>query len=213
MIKRLIFDVDDTLIEWKDEYWNTLGEVFQEMNIEYTQDLLKKVSIAIDSYTEKYQYYNKKTMLEHINKVTECNFSMKFIDNCLNAFGKCVPKKDEKIINTLDYLSKKYELVILTNWFEEEQILRLKNFGIEKYFSRVFASENFKVKPNKEAFKTAMEDKLPEECIMIGDSFKKDIQGAINAGIKAIYLNSNLPKEEKENYIIINKIEELKNIL
>lgn len=213
MVKRLIFDVDDTLIKWEDKYWNTLEEVFQELNIEYDKDLLDKVIVAIGTYEQEHQYYNKQTMLEHINKVTSHNFNMNFLDTALKDFGKCVPKKDKSLINTLNYLSKRYELVVLTNWFEDAQILRLKNFEIESYFAKVFASENFKVKPNKESFITAMEDKLPEECIMIGDSFKKDIQGAIDAGMKAIYVNPKLPKEEKKDYTIISDIAELKNIL
>lgn len=214
MVKRLIFDVDDTLIEWKDEYWNVLEEVFQELNIQYNKELLNKVIIAIDTYKKENQYYNKNAMIKHINKVTNSNFNMNFLDCCLNAFGKCVPKnKDEKLLQTLNYLSEKYELVVLTNWFEGEQICRLENFGIKHFFKKVFASENFKVKPNKEAFYVAMEDKVPEECIMIGDSFKEDIQGAINVGMSAIYINPNLNREEKEDYTIINDITELRNIL
>lgn len=213
MIKRLIFDVDDTLIEWKEEYWNALEDVFQELNIEYSKDLIDKIISAIGCYEQENQYYNKQRMLEHINKVTGYNFNMNFLATTLKVFGKCVPKENENIINTLEYLSKKYELVILTNWFKDAQLIRLENFGIKDYFAEVFTSESFKVKPNKEGFIIAMEDNLPEECIMIGDSLKKDIQGAINAGMKAIYINANLPKEKKENYIVINKIEELKNIL
>lgn len=213
MIKRLIFDVDDTLIEWKEEYWNALEDVFQELNIEYSKDLIDKIISAIGCYEQENKYYNKQKMVEHINKVTGYNFNMNFLNTTLKVFGKCVPAENENIINTLEYLNKKYELVVLTNWFKNAQLIRLENFGIKDYFTKVFTSEEFKVKPNEEAFKTAMEDKLPEECIMIGDSFKKDIQGAINVGIKAIYLNSSLPKGKKENYIVINKIEELKNIL
>lgn len=213
MVKRLIFDVDDTLIEWKEEYWDTLAEVLQELNIEYSKDLLDKIISAIGSYEQENQYYNKQKMVEHINKVTGYNFNMNFLDTTIKVFGKCVPKENENIINTLEYLNKKYELVVLTNWFEDAQTLRLESFGINNYFTKVFASESFKVKPNKEAFEAAMEDKLLEECLMIGDSLKKDIQGAINAGMKAIYINPKLPKEEKEYYIVINDITELKNIL
>lgn len=213
MVKRLIFDVDDTLIEWKDEYWDTLEEVCKDYNINYSKEILSNVIEAIDMYELHYKYYNKQTMLEHIKASTNCNWNLEFFNAILKRFRKCVPEKNEKLINILNYLSKKYELVILTNWFEEEQICRLENFGINHFFKKVFASEEFKVKPNKEAFYVAMEDKLPEECIMIGDSFKKDIQGAIDAGIKAIYLNPSLPREEKKDYIIINDITELKNIL
>ncbi len=213
MVKRLIFDVDDTLIEWKEEYWNTLAEVLQELNIKGSKDLLDKIISAVGSYEKYHQYYNKQKMLEHINKVTGYNFNMNFLDITFKIFGKCVPKENVDIITTLEYLNKKYELVILTNWFKDAQIIRLENFGINNYFEKVFTSESFKVKPNKEGFIIAMEDKSPEECIMIGDSFKKDIQGAINVGMKAIYLNPNVTKEENQNYTIIHNITELKNIL
>lgn len=213
MIKRLIFDVDDTLIEWKNEYWNTLEEAFKKLNLEYSVDLQNKIIMATDTYESKYNYYNKQAMLEHINEVANTKFDMKFLNTVFEVFGNCVPKKDKKLVDVLEYLSRKYNLVILTNWFEDAQTLRLKNFGIDKFFTKIFASENFRVKPSKESFKVAIENDAPEECIMIGDSFKKDIQGAIDAGIKAIYINPNESKEEKKNYTIINDITELKNIL
>lgn len=213
MIKRLIFDVDDTLIAWKEEYWNTLKEVFEKLNMEYSEDLRNKIILAVDTYENKYDHYEKQTMLEHINAVANTKFDMNFLNTVLEYFGNCVPKKDEKLVSMLDYLSKKYNLVILTNWFEEEQRLRLENFGIRKFFTKIFASESFKVKPNKESFIVAMENDMPEECIMIGDSFKKDVQGAISAGMKAIYLNPNATKDEKKDYTIIHNITDLKNIL
>ncbi len=213
MIKRLIFDVDDTLIEWKGEYWNTLEEVCRNFNIPYSKEMLGNIINAIDTYELHYEYYNKQTMLEHMKTYTNYNLDLNFLEAVLKAFRKCVPEKDEELIGVLNYLSKKYELVVLTNWFKKEQIYRLKNFGIKKFFPKVFASENFKIKPNKEAFIIAMENKLPEECIMIGDSLEKDIQPAINVGMKAIYINRSVPKEEKKNYIIINNITELKDIL
>lgn len=213
MIKRLIFDVDDTLIAWKEEYWDTLKDAFEKLNLKYSKDLRNKIIMATDTYESKYAYYNKHTMLEHINEVANTKFDMKFLNTVFEVFGNCVPKKDEKLIDLLEYLSQKYNLVILTNWFEDAQRLRMKKFGIDEFFTKIFASENFKVKPSKESFKVAIEKDAPEDCIMIGDSFKKDIQGAIDAGIKAIYLNPNESREEKKDYIIINNIMELKSIL
>ena len=32
MIKRIIFDIDNTLIDWKAEYWDCLKNVFDELN-------------------------------------------------------------------------------------------------------------------------------------------------------------------------------------
>ena len=35
MIKRIIFDVDDTLIDWKDEYDKVINNVVENLNIYY----------------------------------------------------------------------------------------------------------------------------------------------------------------------------------
>ena len=52
-----------------------------------------------------------------------------------------------------------------------------------------------------------------EECIMIGDSLKYDIEGALKIGLKAILYDYNNKLPDNEEYIKINKLEELKNIL
>ncbi|MDD3454666.1 MAG: HAD hydrolase-like protein, partial [Methanobacteriales archaeon] len=60
----------------------------------------------------------------------------------------------------------------------------------------------------------------PEDSVMVGDKFKEDIIGAVNAGMSAILVNSKLKDDEKD-YIkrekldieIISNIGELKNIL
>ena len=137
---------------------------------------------------------------------------MEFLEKCLEHFSNCAPNKmNKEIYETLEYLSKKYELVVLTNWFEKQQAKRLETVGILKYFSKVYAPETFLIKPNKEAFMKACQNK-PEEAVMVGDSLKADIEGAINAGLKAIYINKNAEKGSKD-YITINEFSELKNIL
>lgn len=213
MVKRLIFDVDNTLIEWKNEYWETLKDVFKEENIEYNEILINNFIKAIDMYEKIYEYYNREKMLEHVNKITNSNFSMDFFNKLLKKFEDCIPPKDDNIYNVLEYLSKKYELVVLTNWFKDIQENRLKKFGIHQFFKEIFASENFKMKPNKESFDVAMGSKKPEECVMIGDNLETDIKGAINANIKAIYITTKLNKGKVNDYIVINKLEDLKELL
>ena len=41
MIKRIIFDLDNTLIEWKDEYWDGVEEALKSENIKYTKKDIK----------------------------------------------------------------------------------------------------------------------------------------------------------------------------
>lgn len=222
MIKRLIFDLDNTLIDWKEEYWNSVNKALDELNIKYSKNDIEKIRKSIDIYEDgRNSTYNKQLMLETINSNLE-NFKLpeEFMQLWIKNLSICIPEEiDTKITSTLEYLYKKYELVILTNWIAESQMNRLKNTKLDKYFMEVYAAEDIiPMKPDIMAFKIAMGDYKEDECVMIGDSIKTDIMGAVNANIKAIYLRKNYEKYDKnlektEKIIVINKLEELKRIL
>lgn len=213
MIKRVIFDIDDTLILWKKEYNNEISKTLEDLKIIYIDKDLKQISQAFDEYENEYYTFNKKLMIDFINKYTEKQYPIEFIYNILKRWSNCVPHQIEKeTIETLEYLKSKYELVILTDWYAEEQKIRLEKLDILKYFSNVYSAENTKRKPFKEAFMQAIGTNKPEECIMIGDSFERDVKGALNAGLKAIWYNPNNELQNTE-YQIITKIEQLKTIL
>lgn len=216
MIKRLIFDVDNTLIDWEDDYWDSLELVFRDLGIQSNENLKNTIITAIDNYEKSNIYYSKQKMLQCINDKLEEKLPYDFIELCLKYFEKCISKNvDKEIINTLEYLSNKYEIVVLTNWFKEEQVERLKNAGMLKYIKEVYAPETFKTKPHPESYITAIDEHNPDECIMIGDNIITDINGALNAGLKAIYYDKTAKEEKKDNgkYITINKISKLMDIL
>lgn len=207
MIKKIIFDLDNTLIMWKDEYLNALKETLKKYNINEEPNY---VNDFIDNYEDYYDKYDKQNMLEHISNNIKEKLSMDFMNDFLEKIGY-MSEPDEEVIDTLEYLSKKYELVVLTNWFKEPQTNRLKNAKIDKYFKRVFGGEDY-IKPQKEAFLTAAGETPVEECIMIGDSYTLDVMGAYNTGIEPIFMNPK-HKENKNKFKEIEKLSELKNIL
>lgn len=214
MIKRLIFDLDNTLIDWEDNYWDKgIRSTCLELNIEYDYELMNSVKKVIDNYEKNNEYFDIEIMQRLINNELNTNYDIKFIKTMLKYFEKCVPEKiDKNTIKTLEYLKDKYELVVLTNWFEGPQIKRLENVGIYKYFKKVYGTEKIKIKPNKEAFMKAKGNCKLSECIMIGDNLKIDIDGAIMAGMSAIFLNKkNIKVDEK--YKVINKLDDLIEIL
>jgi len=99
----------------------------------------------------------------------------------------------------------------------------LIRLGIHHFFDEVVTSEEVGVeKPDQRIFREALNrmDCKPEDSVMVGDKFKEDILGAVNAGMSAILVNSKLKEDEKE-YIkkekldikVISNIGELKNIL
>ena len=215
MIKRVIFDIDNTLIPWENEYNEEIKKALEDLNINYTELDYEQINKALAEYENVYYTFDKKTMLNYINKYTNKQYPIEFIYNILKRWSKCIPDKiDKNIIETLKYLQKKYEMVILTDWFAEEQINRLECLGIKKYFTQVYSAEKTKRKPFKEAFTNAIGNNKPEECVMIGDNLERDIKGAINAGLKAIHFNPN-NKENNTNteYITISRLEQLIKIL
>lgn len=216
MIKRVIFDIDNTLIPWKEEYYDEINKVLDSLNIEHTKDDYNKIKEAFSEYENEYYTFDRKLMLDYINKYTKKQYPKEFIYGCTNRWADSVPQKlDESVINMLKYLKDKYQMVILTDWYADQQIEKLKKLNILQYFSKIYSAEKVKRKPFKEAFLQAIEDNKPEECIMIGDDFERDIKGALNAGLHAIYYNpkNNVIKDENSKYYTISRLDEIMNIL
>ena len=211
MIKRIIFDVDDTLIPWRKEYIGVFGKVLDELNIDYTNEDLEEIDRVVDTYENYYDMYDKQNMVNLINEKCKIKVPNNFTDIYIKHLCNCYNKEDKEVVShTLDYLSKKYELVILSNWFSYSQIKRLEATEIDKYFKEMYFTDTIKNKPNKEAFDTARGPYKPDECIMIGDNYKVDIQGAISVGIKAILID---PKDKYEYENKIKNINELEELL
>ena len=215
MIKQLIFDLDNTLIDWLDTYYIfSVENTCKDLNlISNYEEILNIIINAMDSYENNYEYFTVENLVSSLNSNGTINFSKEFVEKLLYYFGCCIPDKiDSKLIKTLDYLHSKYELVVLTNWFEKYQVNRLEKTGLLKYFNHVYGTEKIKIKPNKEAFETAAGKFHLNECIMIGDNYNTDILGALNSGMDAIYYNRRKNIVDS-NITCINKFEDLMELL
>jgi putative hydrolase of the HAD superfamily len=121
-------------------------------------------------------------------------------------------------LEILDYLKeKKYPLHLITNGFEKTQLAKLRNSGIDKYFTHVITSEAAGImKPHAPIFEFAMNTTgaIANTSIMIGDTLDADIQGGNNAGMHTVYFNPAEPaKGEIVPTYVIQNLGELKKIL
>lgn len=93
--------------------------------------------------------------------------------------------------------SKGYENIIVSNHVPELADLVI-GLGIEKYFYKIFSSANLGYeKPNIHMYRHVLDQlEATEDITMIGDSYVADVEGALNAGIKAILVR----KENTHNY-------------
>lgn len=220
MIKNIIFDLDNTIIEDKDVDVLHYKEALR--NCGYSEDNYINVYNALDDYeqtlSEENRFYSRETAIEFLNKKLNTNYDIKLVDELNKVIGKywINPFLSE---DTLKYLASKYKLYVFTNWFEVAQTERLQNIGYLKYFTKVFGSDTVGAKPYLSSYNTVLENigALPSECIMIGDNKKCDIQGANNAGISAILFDYNGRRDKKDiyapDYKVVTNLKELENIL
>lgn len=215
--KVLIFDIDNTIIEWKDEYWLALKKTLEELNIQYNyKELSKVINDIFDTATNNKEIISTNKITNKINKRLNLNLKGNFFQIFLEYLSDCAPNElDNEISSTLEYLSKKYILYGLTNWFAYSQKNRLKKCGVLKYFKEVYGVDNKKAKPYKEAFDPIFNKYKKLECLIIGDDLKTDIVAGINLEFDSCWYNyknqinnSNIKPTYK-----INKFNELKKLL
>ena len=208
MIKQIIFDIDNTLID-----------VPKNIDIEF-QKLLNKFNVnvlpmdlyrAVGTYEIKgeHEYFTKEKLVEVVNNVLNLQLTIEFADEFLNTYNELITIVEDGVIETLKYLKSKYRIVALSNWFTESQKIRLEKVGLLEYFDEVYGTDIVPMKPRKESFISVMGDFKPEECVMIGDNLKVDIEVPFEMGINVFHIN----KFGITKYPTIKRIIELKERL
>ena len=225
LVKDVFFDLDHTLWDFDKNSMLAFKRVFKKFNI----DIEFKSFIAIYEpinleYWKKYreekvtkEVLRRGRLIDSFEKFN-IEYSVQTIDDMADSYIEELPFDNHLFDGTLailDYLTVRYQLHIITNGFEEVQYKKLKNSGIFHYFSTITTSEEVGLKkPNPLVFNKALEkaNAIPNQSVMIGDSFEADILGAKNIGMETIfynYRNENVPSE----YNIINALSEIKSHL
>ncbi len=207
MIKRLIFDIDGTIIrnvQFKDAVSQTLKEtgIYSYRNLEIFLNSIK-------DYEKYYDNYNIKSYLDFFGNKLGVELESNFIKIFFKHLKKAIPNNSNEVKEVLQYLSLKYELVLLSNYFEKSQRNRLEKMGINKYFKEYYGED--KIKPYNESYLSAKGVYKPSECIIIGDDLELDIKKPLKLGFKTILLT------DREDILLdtikIKDIKELKKIL
>ena len=132
MIKRLIFDVDGTLITGVD-FMDNIKKTLDKLGI-YSEDNVKLFLKGIKTYEQIYNNYNIKSYTKHLEHVLNNKLPENFVFIFWEELKNAIPPRNDKLIDTISELSQKYELVLLTNYFAISQLNRLNNMGIGRFF-------------------------------------------------------------------------------
>lgn len=205
MIKRIIFDVDNTLIT-NVNFVKAIEDTLKQINL-YSDEKVQGFLSGIKTYEGIYNNYNSIDYIKHMEKHIGSTLPPNFLDIFFENLKSAIPDKNPNLINTIKKLSEKYELVLLTNYFSRSQLNRLNNMGIGQYFSEWYG-ENL-IKPNLDAYIIACGQNKPSECIMIGDDIFLDIECAMKAGLNTILVNTKNVPTDNINTIVVQKVEDI----
>lgn len=208
MIKRIIFDLDYTLLKPNYDKEHNFFKQFVSLDNEY---FIHHMGEILREYETTYPKYELELFLKHINKYSNgIKIGKDFIDKWV-LFSAELDIQDTSIVkDVLSYLNGKYELVVLTNWLTEAQKKKLEKFDLLKYFEEVYGGDKC-LKPFKESYQMAIGSHKPEECVMIGDNLNSDVIEAIKYGLQAIHYTNG--KEVNHEYQKVKCLSELKKIL
>ena len=222
MYKHLFFDLDHTLWDFDANAKATLNDLHIQLaladrGIKDFELFFQNYLVHNEKLWEKYRKGLIKQQELRYKRMWLTLLDFKIADEVLakeisTRFLDLLPTRTQLFPYTMEILKylrdKGYVLHLITNGFDVVQHNKLSYSGLTQFFKEVITSECSNcLKPQKEIFEYAFNrcEANPEECIMIGDNFEADIQGAINAGIDQVHVNyEKLPTPVKPTYTIYN---------
>lgn len=223
--KHLFFDLDHTLWDFDANEKISLNQLFIKHKLDNHFDNFDEFFSIYQPINESLWSEYSKGLISKKNLTTERfhkSFCSKGLDNYDLAieFGKefitlnssqttLIPHTTE----LLEYLTKKrYSMYIITNGFIETQYKKLRASKLDKYFKKMYISEEVgSKKPHHSFFEYAIKSSNARktESLVIGDNLEADIKGAINFGLSHVYFNPNKIEHDINIYKEISSLEEL----
>lgn len=212
----LLFDVDDTLLNFSAAEDEALHRLFAEYNLDLTKEVetcYREINGGLWSAFERGEISR--------DDIVNTRFELLF-----KAYGKKVDGKrlgiryqqllaeNHDLIDgateLIHNLAPHYNLYIVTNGVSKTQYKRLKESGLYPFFKEIFVSEDTGYqKPMKEYFDYVF-SRIPTidqyTTLIIGDSLSSDIKGGLNAGIDTCWFNPH----QKANKTSVQPMYEIK---
>ena len=231
MLKVLFIDIDNTLLSFTEYVKLAMKNGFQKFGLKPYQDEMFHVFEKINNRLWRQIEQNKLTLEElekirwdQILKELEISFDGLVFEHYFKEglFSSAI--LEPHAMEMLKYLKSRYILCAASNGPYEQQLNRLREAGMYHYFQYFFISSQLGAqKPSREFFdqcfkiliQDGMADLLPEETMIIGDSFSSDMAGGIQYGMKTCLYQSGKTQNKTFPDIdhVISDLIEIRNFL
>ena len=204
-IKRFIFDLDGTLLTGD---FSKEKAYFEDVYKDESSKLIGKIGDFLNVYENTHPRYDVDVLSEYLTMVSGLRFTPSIIRGWIEVMKDPNDRLEEGVIDTLEYLkSSDKSLAVLTNWFGDTQVARLKSNGIYEYFDSIYTGDTV-LKPHKAAYLSARGLFMPEECVVIGDHVDRDYIGPRACGMESVLYD---PYDKSHKSIVkVKRIDELK---
>ncbi len=221
----LLFDVDDTLMDFQRIEAEALQKLFAFYGRRLTRDVLETYHAVNKRLWAQYECGGI-PMREMLDKRFE--LTMAAFDVCVD--GAAWEKTYQNMLGdghyvidgaaeTLGRLVKAYRLFAVTNGVSETQRRRLEGAGLLRYFEAVFDSQSIGFQKPSKAFFDHVASRIggfdARRALVIGDSLRTDIKGGVEAGIDTCWFNRHGAENSAGLPItyVITRLDELHEIL
>lgn len=200
MIKFVLLDLDDTVLDFGYSEEIALRRLILENGVEPTEEMVSRYSEINASYWKRLE-----TGELTRTQVQEGRFAEFFAEYGIQADAAYANVHYKDMIAGIcryidgaeallaDLRAQGYRIYIVSNGSVNVQRGRMKLAGLEDFFDGVFLSEQIGAeKPSMEFFDhcfARIPDFQREQSIIIGDSLTSDIKGGLNAQITTCWFN------------------------
>lgn len=199
MIRNILFDLDDTLLDFTHAERVALSSTLRHIGIEPTEAVLARY----------HELNAAQWRLLEQGKLTRDEVKARRYQLLFEELGvDCSPVETTRYYESrlalghwfidgapelLDRLRGHYRLYIVTNGTEHVQESRIRSAGLAAYMDGVFISQQIGADKPQPAFFDHCFARIPgfrrEETLIVGDSLTSDIRGGRDAGITTVWFN------------------------
>ena len=200
IIRFLLFDLDDTLLDFRLSERTSLSRVLAKHGhppADRDLDAYSRINVLWWQKLERGEITRRQVIVgrfeEFLSSFAPGLRAAEVADeyeNGLNDCGFLLPGASENLARLRD---EGYLLYAVTNGAGDIQRSRIRMSGIGPFFAELFISEEIgHEKPSPLFFETAFR-RIPgfrkSEAALIGDSLTSDIRGALNAGVLPVWFS------------------------
>ena len=207
MVQNILFDLDETLLDFKRSESRALSNMLRHIGVEPTEKVISRYS-EINKSRWKLLEQGKieqsvlrvRRFEDFLRAVGKTGDAQKMCDTFVDALGQQSVLLDGAL-QAVERWSKQVPVIIVTNGISEVQRSRMAKSELNPLISGlVISSEVGAAKPAPLMLEKAMElagVKDRRRALMLGDSLSSDMAAAKNADVDACWFNPKGMKNDK----------------